>query len=139
MKEFSIVLLIIHPNIDPELVSSTLRMKPFRCWKAGDSRATPTGAMLDGVWSDTRWNYVVDYQDDSICIFDKVAELVNYLAPHKKFLSRIRTEGGSAEIIMHVPGDTHIGDSAEPTLLHRMAELGLSLGIEVFPEWARRS
>ena len=61
--------------------------------------------------------------------------MLSRLASRKDFFARIIKEGGYAEIYFQLPGDVNQGSSAKPSLLKLMAELGLHLGIEVFPHF----
>jgi len=134
MKYFGVVLLIKHPSIDPAVISSELKLEAFRSWKAGESRATPTGTPLPGTWRDSSWNHVFSYKGERK-FFDEIRQLLIQLLPHKDFLLKISNEGGRVEIYLQLPGDLNQGSSAEPAMLKEMAELGLYLGVEVFPEW----
>lgn len=65
--------------------------------------------------------------------------MLSRLASRKDFFARIIKEGGYAEIYFQLPGDVNQGSSAKPSLLKLMAELGLHLGIEVFPHFRSAS
>lgn len=138
MKRFSIVLLVRHPSIDPKEISAELRLEPFSSWKVGDLRTTPKGTALPGVREQSFWNHVFEYEGDSR-FFEETERLLGQLALRKDFFVRIGKEGGYAEIYLQLPGDVNQGSSAKPSLLKLMAELGLHLGVEVFPDMPRRA
>ena len=138
MTYFGIVLLIKHQNIDPRLITSVLKLKPFRSWKAGEPKRTPKGTLLPGTWQDSSWNHVFKYKGD-VRLFDKIERLLGQLSLHKDLFHKITSEGGHAEIYLQLPGEIHHGSSATPSLLMQIAELGLHLGVEVFPDWGEES
>ena len=138
MTYFGIVLLIKHPNIDPMRITSKLKLKPFRSWKAGEPKRTPKGTLLPGTWQDSSWNHVFKYKGD-VRLFDEIERLLIRLSPNKDLFHKITSEGGHAEIYLQLPGEIHQGSSATPSMLTRIAELGLHLGVEVFPDWGAES
>src|SRR5438477_6779463 len=62
MKRFDISLLIRHPDLDPEVITSILRLQPHRAWKAGEPRFTPKGTPLSGNHETSSWNHVFRYK-----------------------------------------------------------------------------
>jgi len=138
MSYFRIVLLIKHPNIDPGFITSKLKLEPFSTSKAGEPRRTPKGTSLPGTWQDSSWNHIFKYEGD-VRLFDEIERLLGQLSLHKDLFHKITSEGGHAEIYSQLPGEIHHGSSATPSLLMQIAELGLHLGVEVFPDWGEES
>lgn len=130
---FSVQLLISHPNIDPAEISKELSMTPQHWALAGSQRYTPKGTMLHGVHQRSSWSHSQDVFDKRH-FFEDVMKIVDMLEPHRAFISKIRKEGGKVSINLHLPGSDNIGDSIEPPDLHKISDLGISLGIEVFPD-----
>lgn len=138
MKRFSIVLLIEHPSIDPRVISEELKLEPYAYATAGKPRVTPKGITLpDIIMERSRWNHVFEYEGDTR-FFKEMERLLAQLASHKDFFLRITKEGGHAQLYFNLPGDVNQGDTAKPSMLKLIAELGLHLGMEVFPEWNPR-
>ena len=138
MKRFAIVLLVRHPSMDPKEISRELRLEAFSAWKAGDQIKTPKGTVLPGTRERSSWNHVFEYEGESK-LFEEAERVLSRLASKKDFFGRITKEGGYAEIYFQLPGDINQGDSAKPSLLKLMAELGLHLGVEVFPHFGPAS
>ena len=138
MEYFGIVLLIKHPSLDPALITSQLKLKPFSSAKAGEPRSTPKGTLLPGIWSETSWNHIFKY-NRKLPLFDELERLLIQLSAHKGFFQKISNEGGHAEVYLQLPGKIHHGSSAKPSMLALITELGLHFGIEVFPEWGKES
>ena len=63
-----------------------------------------------------------------------MASALDKLAGTRRFLASLRETGGTAELIISLPGDSHQGASISVRLLKALADLGVSLGIEVFPK-----
>jgi hypothetical protein len=55
------------------------------------------------------------------------------LTPAAATLQKICATGGRARLILDFKGHRNIGDVIEATDLARLGQLGVSLGIEVFP------
>ena len=62
-------------------------------------------------------------------------DLVRHLQPRHRFLKQWTAEGGRVSLIVHLPGDINMGDDLEPETLQLMSELGIGLGVEVFPRF----
>ncbi len=132
MKDFTIILLIRHPNIDPEDISRELKLEPRTVWKVGDQIRTPKGRVMSGHREYSSWTHVFERRTDSP-FFEEVEHALSRLAPHKEFITRIINEGGYGEIYFQLPGQVNQGSSAKPSVLRLIADLGLYLGVEVFP------
>lgn len=124
--------LLVHPSADPSDITRAVGLTPSRSWRCGEPRFTPKGTRLDGVWRDTRWSHGFKL-DKKATIKTAIASALDALAPASPFLSSLRETGGTAQLIMSLPGDTYQGASIKADLLKALADLGISLGIEVFP------
>lgn len=129
---YRILLLIKHPNIDPNLITSELNVEPDRTWRAGDLRETPAGNRLPGVRTETMWTYTFAYGNDRR-FFVRVDELVDWLNKHQDFLLSVESGRGSTEIYVQLPGDANLGDAVSWKTLKKMTDLRVDLSIEVFP------
>ena len=65
--------------------------------------------------------------------FSEVSEVVSWLEGRRTDIRSILATGGSIQVIVQLPGDRNIGATWEPRDMARAAELGISLGVEVFP------
>ena len=125
-RRFDIELFIVHPTIDPSEITIALGLEPKVALRVGDRRVTPKGTLLEGSCPDTRWRYSARYTAD------KVESLVAHLLPHRAFLSRLLQTGGNLTLIVQFLGDGYFGDTIPKSTLTKIADLGLSLGIECF-------
>jgi hypothetical protein len=62
-----------------------------------------------------------------------VTEFVARLSTSKKFLNSLVASGGDGQIIIQFLGDGYYGDTLPQTTLVKIADLGLGLGLEVYP------
>ena len=131
---FKIRLLIRHPTIDPDLITSTLQLRPHLSAMVGSVRKTPKGAVLSGLHKDSIWSHSFRVEKNR-WFFSDAAKLINKLEPHKAFLVGLDKSGGSISLIVDLPGDTNIGDVFPWREMARLSALRISLGIEVFPEF----
>lgn len=131
-KRVDVVLFIIHPTMTPAEITAGLGLAAHIAHRVGDVRKSPKGTILGGQYQDTRWRHCIRYELNDQWFADKIAALVNSLAPHKAFLHRVRATGGSAEIIIQFLGDGYLGDNVPLQTLATMTELQLDFGIECF-------
>lgn len=125
--------LVIHPSADPARITREIGLEPASSWQRGEPRVTPKGTRLEGVWRDTRWTYEFDLGRVAT-VEAAIASAVDRLAGARGLLARLRQTGGTAELIVSLPGEAYQGASIPVALLHDLAELGVGLGIEVFPK-----
>lgn len=137
LYRYSITLLIIHPSLDPDLITRTLSqagIEPYYFCQAGKMAYSPKGNEA-GVARDTRWNAVYNFYDDERSFFDVLAQMVEKLHAHfKDFFKQITFEGGKVQLIINLPGQYNQGSSVGPETLSMMADMSMALGIEVFPK-----
>lgn len=126
-------LLIRHPTIDPKLITTELRLRPFRCCRFGAHHATPIGAPLEGLWKNSSWSWNNHYRGNR-AFFNSVDELLDRLEAHRAFLLDLTSSGGTICLILHLPGKYNIGDDLSFPSMKKMVNLKIDLGIEVFPE-----
>jgi len=134
---YVMMLLIRHPSIDPKIISSELRLRPFRCWRFGDRCSTPRGNPVKGLWTYSSWSWT-NYYRGSRTFFDSVDELLDRLEAHRAFLLDLVSSGGTIFLILHIPGKYNIGDDLSFQSMEKMVNLKIVLGIEVFPEMTDR-
>jgi hypothetical protein len=125
-------ILLIHPNGDPGAISRGIGLQPSRAWKRREPRSTPEGANLEGTWRDTRWSHVFDLPKNAT-IETAIAAALGRLSAARSFLATLRETGGTGELIIGLSGNAHHGASVGSQYLKALADLGVSLGIEVCP------
>ena len=131
---YQIRLLYRHPRINPETITKNLGLNPDSSWVVGAPRKTPAGNALTGTYADSMWCHshnVLGRRSFS----EDIGRLIRILERHSDFVENITEDGGSARLIINLPGDTSIGDEIPWTDLSRMSRLKLCLGFEVFPNF----
>jgi hypothetical protein len=63
-----------------------------------------------------------------------VQAMLDALTPAADLLHKICATGGRAQLILDFEGHKNISDAIAPSDLSKLAQLGVSLGIEVFPD-----
>lgn len=129
---YNVILLMRHPDIDPGEVTRQFGLTPHVAFRKGCIRTLQNGKELPGVSQDSRWNHVYRFSK-SHRVGDALTQVVTFLEGHKAFIKKLCLQGASFELYVQLPGTTNIGDSISWDLLHRMSQLRVSLGIEVFP------
>ena len=130
---FKMRFLVIHPTADPADITREFGFLPLRAWRCGEPRFTPKGTRLGGIWRDTRWSHGFELEENAT-IEAAIASALEKLAMTGRFLATLLETGGTAELILSLPGDAHQGASIRVEVLRRLADLGVSLGIELFPK-----
>lgn len=131
---YSIRLLIKHPNIDPADITGTLRMTPRYAGIAGSRRTTSAGRALLSVRDVSEWTHTFDVKRNRL-FFQDVVKMIDRLEPHRDFLHKIVSDGGSINLIVSLPGDINIGDTFSWREIARLSALRINLDIEVFPDF----
>ena len=119
---YSIRLLITHPTMSADDVTTALGMEPDNSWNAGERSFTP----------DMKWGYT-SWTEGKRLFFDEVHVILEWLQEEKNFLSRLLNSGGIVQVIVQLPGSINIGDSVKFETLSLALKLGVAIGIEVFP------
>ena len=134
---FSVALRIWHPNIDPSTISSALGMEAKYSAMAGTQRATPKGQALSGTNQESYWHSDPfkrgEYASTDDLAEDVLAEVLNYLAPHKEFLLSLYGQGARLHLQVASFGTRNYAFELPPELLAQCASLGLSFVHDVYP------
>lgn len=137
LYSFRISLRILHPNIDPDLITDELGIKPSRCWQNGDQRKTPKGTKLKGTYKESYWNadpfnYGEYLSTDSVAL-DIISDVIEYIAPHKQFINKLESEGGRIILIVSTYSQRNYAIEIPPDILKKLSDLGLSIAHDVYP------
>ncbi|MCE9533002.1 MAG: DUF4279 domain-containing protein [Planctomycetes bacterium] len=130
---------VIHPDIDPDLITRELELQPtFRTTRGGMPKMTPNGLPRDGNWEFSHWMHSFDIIQDG--------ELVGYLQrltvtfePHREFLRRMYEEGGNVECFVGIFTDTNCDQILPFDLLGKLAELRIDLRLDLYGSQLRQS
>jgi hypothetical protein len=131
LRQLAVELFIVHPTLTPAEIDAALGLVAQIAHCVGERRMTPKGTLLAGTYPDTRWRYSVRHEIRAQHFADKIAELVARLEPHKPFLADLRATGGTASVSVGFL-DGYFADDLPPRTLAKLAELQLSLGLNVY-------
>ena len=102
-------------------------------WSKGDARATPSGKVLHGVRTDSYANFLL-VEKSRVWLSLALNDCNTQLAKHREFFSKIRREGGRAELFVGWFLERDGGDVLPYKLLAGIAALELDLSLDVYPE-----
>ncbi|RYD14264.1 MAG: DUF4279 domain-containing protein [Lysobacteraceae bacterium] len=124
-----------HPTLDPDLVTRTLGLEPQIAWRAGDSRKTPKGTLLEGVRSEGYWSadpFSYGWRESADAqIEDALEELITLLEPHRDFLQGV-TQGGFVRVWVSSHSNRNFSLELSPGMLARLASLGATFVHDVY-------
>lgn len=149
---FSIRLLFRGFTVDPTIISKTLGLETLRHWRAGGRVPNLDGSPGRYRSPDSAWGWDASYYDkredgvdyDRESASDVLGPRLNerltaFLEPllrERSFVRELAATSTTAEIDLEFPGQFHFGCMIRPATLRAIADLGLQLGIEVFPNTA---
>ncbi len=131
-RRFDIDIFIVHPTMTPAEITAALKLEPQHSLCVGEGRTAPIGTQLDGVYPDTRWRHKLYFVTNDQWFSGGIDEMMEILAPHKSFFTRVRETGGTAGLVVQFLGDGYLGDVVPRKTLAKMVELQLDLSIECF-------
>jgi hypothetical protein len=108
---------------------------PFRCWRAGEPRSSPSGKPLEGRWPHTYWTSgtIASGRWPGQSLPSAVSDLLDRLAPHASFFHQVRGEGGKVEFFIGWFLDGHTGGLFTPDLLGRLADFKIDISLCLYP------
>lgn len=153
-SEYSVVLRLRHPHVDPEEITRRLTIAPQYAWRAGEPRRLETGEEdHGGVYRESCWvaelstpsplgdliDAIVARRDPHAVgapprLLPPTAELSLVLAKMKKataFWQEFVAQGGTIDCLVQVVGAERFQLEMSPALFALCAELRITLAIEV--------
>jgi hypothetical protein len=134
---FSVALRIWHPNIDPDLISTSLGLTAKHSAKAGAQRTTPKGHPLSGTHQESYWHSDPfkrgEYASTDELAEDVLADILDRLSPHKEFLLTLASQGARLHLQIASFSIRNYAFELSPQLLAKCASLGLSFVHDVYP------
>ncbi len=106
--------------MDLKLITQELGLEPFKCFKS-----KKRGNI---------WNYVWKFNRNEN-VMNELSEIVNFIYPYTMFFKEIVKDGGTVQLIVNLPGMVNHGLEINNTVLDKIVDMGMDLGVEVFPDW----
>lgn len=130
-QNYSISFQITHTVRDLALVSEALGVEPFRIWKAGDPRTTPTGRRLEGQYDRSYCCLRIACGDEQSAS-EAMSAFLTKIEAHKTLFDDLISSGGKLRLVVHDLTATTFRDEFDSYLLMRLANQGIALGIECY-------
>jgi hypothetical protein len=99
-RRFDVELFIVHPTLNPAVITAELGLESMHSHRVGDLRQTPKKTPLPGNYRDTRWRHSTELELKDQWFAEEVTKLVDRLVPHRTFLRNLRATGERAQIIV---------------------------------------
>lgn len=101
-------------------------------WGHGDARTTPRGKSLPGI---RKGSYISLRIADRTraWLSDVISDCIDVLESRRGVLEELRSNGASLELFVGWSLERSGGDSLTPELMERMARLGVSLALDIYP------
>lgn len=128
---YRVRILLTHPDADLRHITETTGLSPTAFFRKGSKRYSPNGKELPGVHQYSAWSYWVEVEDTREFAVD-IERMIDLLTPGKFAIENLLAANGQAMLIIEFFGDRNIGDVISPSILTKLINLRLSLGIEVF-------
>ena len=122
--------------MDPKTITRELGIEPTGGWKAGESRTTPKGQRLPGVYPSSYW-YSRMPTKVGLTAAELVENTMNHLAPKKAFLRDVVASGGNWHLYITGGGDS-IAEEFSFQTLALLSDAQGDLCLEVFRELPTR-
>jgi hypothetical protein len=130
---YAIDVKIRHPTWMASHLIIGMGCEPDISWDVGEEHRSPSSGALLGVRKITYW-CVWNHVEGRRNFFAEFKNICEWLKAKKPFLDEIRATGGSVAVDIGLRGSVNIGSSLDPAHLRLAGELGVTLGIEVFPQ-----
>jgi hypothetical protein len=73
------------------------------------------------------------YPTQRVWLSEALNECLSVLEPHRAHLNELRSNGVSLELFVGWFLDRSGGDSLQPEIMQRLADLGISVSLDVYP------
>jgi len=137
---YDIRLIFRHPSIDPEDITKTLGLEPSKQIRVGDRVIGLDGRPRRGIERQSSWSLWVtyDYEEPDLDapgprVDERICAFLEPIVRHAPFVRRLAVEG-EAGLEINILGHSHFGCAIAPAVLRTIADLGLDLCVEVFPD-----
>lgn len=137
--QYVVSLRIWHPSVSHEEISRLVGLQPKYCWTVGSPRLSPKGAPLGGLRESTYWSAALipdTASSDPTEVEQALVQELEYLTSLTAVFTKIRKEGGKAELFVGLFSENNIVIDMEPSLMGRLSQCGLGICLDYYP-WKR--
>jgi hypothetical protein len=131
VSEFSLFLMVKHPQADLSGLPRELALPASRMWKAGEARITPAGIPLSGFYRNSYCGLEIRHAPDN-SLSEAIEDFLVHLRPHRATIDGLCRTGGRFDLVVYwySPGNT--GEAFAPSLLRALADMNIALGLDVY-------
>lgn len=126
-----LALRILHPTLDPGVITRVLKIEPTLVQRSGDAVITPKGTRSGDTYKVSKW--ILTQEAANPFSGGEMGGIIDALEANAVSLADVLDGRGSIQIYISLRGDTHIGDMMSAENLSRLARLRLEIGFEVVP------
>lgn len=119
---YSVRVWVENSSLPVDEMSEALEMEPDYSREVDESKASPASMWSSVTWTNGERNF-----------FGEVHDVLLWLQEKRTFLERVKAGGGEFHVIVQLPGRINIGSSMRPETALLAANLGVLIGVEVFP------
>jgi hypothetical protein len=134
--KFDVCLRIWHPSRNLSRAETVFGISPERSWVKGDSRQTPNGTPLVGVYPNSYWYARLMKKQVSsrqLQVEEFLAQTIDQFRECRAYISRLRKSGGRAELFVGLMSTKNYAVELHPDLLRSAATLGLTISLDIYP------
>lgn len=135
---YTVSLAVHHPVWPVSRITAALGWDPDVSWNAGYEHRHPKIGALLNVRKTTYWCLSNQVEGERL-FFREFVRVINWLITRKTFLDELQATGGDVAVNIGLLGSHNIGSSLGPDHIRAAADLGITLGIEVFPKMNPRT
>ena len=131
---YVVVLRVRHPTLDPAELTSTLRVEPEHCWKAGDPRVSQSGQPLGGQHRDSYWSAPLPVESVGGATLTREVALSQQLlslTQHRDFFKRLQADGAELSLVVEIPPVEGPVMTLSAIALRRAADLNVEIEFQV--------
>lgn len=122
-----------HPTRSLAFLSDVLGLETGRTWLAGAPKQTPIGTPLKGVYENSHWYSRIEFEPRGP-FRSSLERAVGILVEAEATVRELQATGGTVELYVTLAGWVNNSGVISADLMRTMADLGIELDIEVFPD-----
>lgn len=122
---------ISHPRQNLLDLTERLDLDPNRTWTVGTERFAPNGSRLLGLWDDSYWGASDEVTKKTFS--EMVEHYIGRLMAASERIKELTSTGGWVMLDVNIHGKFHFGFVLTSQHLSQLAEVGATVGVEIFP------
>ena len=132
---YAVSLRVRHPELDPAILTDTLKLAPAHSWKAGAPRQSQSGTAAGGQYRDSYWSAPLPGQmvgGASLALEIFMAQQLLHLGRHRDFFGELQAQGGEVSLLVEIGPIANTVLTLSSTVARRLADLNIEVEFQ-FP------